>query len=196
MCVETTTVYGNCRAVRVHLSLCAAHIEHTRLQLDMSPCPFFQKNSIYGGITSRCDCKYSPFINAGEIVCQRALSKGYGENGFTWSFDKGPSVVMKGKKDTARQKAKKEKMEKMEKMEMEREKEKEKEKKLARAKMEEGDEEQAWKASGWGGFGGFRSQNPENDPSSDSYLQKPKKVKIEKNHNQAKLEPLDEDVEM
>ncbi|KAK0107095.1 hypothetical protein ONS95_003802 [Cadophora gregata] len=110
MCLQTTTSYSNCRAVRVHLDVCASHIEHTRRQLDNAPCPKFSKTHQHVTNTTRCFCKDSASLgrHAGSTVgvgCARMASRGYGENGLTWGFEKGPSLGLKKKKDRAREKA-------------------------------------------------------------------------------------------
>lgn len=111
MCTETTTIYENCNAVRIHLHICPDHIDHTHRQLDTAPCRFFTKKSIYVGHTARCNCKYDAAITTSsgrrlKVGCQRAASKGYGENGLTWSFDKGPEPSLKKKKDRAKERNK------------------------------------------------------------------------------------------
>lgn len=101
MCIETTTTYENCNAVRIHTVVCDKHIEYTRQQIDTRPCPDFRKTSQYGAATTRCDCKYRPR----GFECARAKSKGYGENGLTWDFERAPAIALKKQKDRARDKA-------------------------------------------------------------------------------------------
>ncbi|KAL2073141.1 hypothetical protein VTL71DRAFT_10465 [Oculimacula yallundae] len=181
MCLEITTVYGNCRAVRVHTEICASYIEHTRQQIDNTPCPSFLKDSRYAGITSRCTCKTNPEYGAkGEVICQRAISKGYGENGFTWCFEKGAKVVLKKKRESAREKKVRDKGE-------------------GRVDVKkESVEDSAWSASGWNGDRErVRDTRRQKEDSFDR--KQVKKLKVEKSpsHSQEiKLESLNDDVQM
>ena len=102
MCLQTTTTYDNCLAVRVHLDVCASHIEHTRVQLDNLPCPDFEKKHQHVKNSTRCYCKAAGSMSrdagfAVGVACVRMASRGYGENGLTWSFEKGPDLNLKGK---------------------------------------------------------------------------------------------------
>ncbi|KAH7407756.1 hypothetical protein BKA64DRAFT_743353 [Cadophora sp. MPI-SDFR-AT-0126] len=107
MCLQTTTTYDNCCAVRVHLDVCASHVEHTRLQLDSAPCPNFEKVHQHVKHTTRCYCKNASASLGREagfavgVGCNRMASRGYGEDGFTWSFEKDPDL--KEKRERARE---------------------------------------------------------------------------------------------
>lgn len=147
MCLQTTTTYDNCRAVRVHLDVCATHIEHTRRQLDNLPCPDFGKKHQHVKNSTRCYCKSAGSMSrdAGFAVgvgCVRMASRGYGENGLTWGFEKGPGLKLKGKKERAREKAK------------ESEKEKEKEVEVKMEEVGDGLDKYWADAKAAGGFGG------------------------------------------
>ncbi|KAG4438404.1 hypothetical protein IFR05_006110 [Cadophora sp. M221] len=107
MCIETTTTYENCNAVRIHLHLCTDHIDHTHRQVDNEPCQFFTKKTLYVSTTARCNCKYdSAYTTASgrrvKAGCERAASKGYGQNGLTWSFDRRAEASLKKKKDRSK----------------------------------------------------------------------------------------------
>ncbi|PVH84367.1 hypothetical protein DL98DRAFT_651600 [Cadophora sp. DSE1049] len=189
MCLQTTTSYDNCLAVRVHLDVCTSHIEHTRLQLDNAPCPNFQKVHQHVRNTSRCYCKDGASLDreAGFAVgvgCARMASKGYGENGLTWSFEKGPDLKLKGKKERAREKAKEKEVE---------------------VKMEEEEDDDVMKSwAGFkaaGGFGGANGRSASSGTAEDAIrrnqmmkgqdYQQAKKVKVENGSGNSPCAPLE-----
>ncbi|CAL3971287.1 unnamed protein product [Diplocarpon coronariae] len=94
MCLETTTTYETCAAVRTHLHVCASHIAHTRLQLDNEPCPALRRKVQNPGHKGwdRCRCRCSEMPHG----CERSRSRGYGEGGSTWGFEKEARVSLKG----------------------------------------------------------------------------------------------------
>ncbi|KAH7356647.1 hypothetical protein BKA65DRAFT_592216 [Rhexocercosporidium sp. MPI-PUGE-AT-0058] len=188
MCTETTTIYSNCNAVRIHLKVCASHVDHTRKQLDNAICPDFRKASRYVTNTTRCNCKLDAEPSAvsgrrsARIGCERAASKGYGENGLTWSFEKGPDLKLKKKKDRAR--------------ERERAVKEEKEVKVKMEEVETGnDERRSWagadKAAGAAGWGGSMGRSSSSGKAEDSIRRNQMMKAQGQDHQQAKKVKLE-----
>lgn len=86
MCNTKHLVYTNCRYTITRITICQAHIDHTRLQLDDAPCPSHTKDIIQ---------MRNPLCNCEDIDtdCQMGVS------GKTdWAFERGDEVKKEWKR--------------------------------------------------------------------------------------------------
>ncbi|KAI9054193.1 hypothetical protein LZ554_001364 [Drepanopeziza brunnea f. sp. 'monogermtubi'] len=74
MCHYRITTYDNCKAIRMHLLVCANQVEHTFLQIDNNPCGRITSTKREQGVTTYCN----------------SFGERRGDTGYTWAFEEVP----------------------------------------------------------------------------------------------------------